>query len=97
MRRFEEAFIKQKVVEFSQEIIHHMRAGERPRFLLYLHSGGIYKSPEVRTSVSRLSCRLKASCVFTDICRLVFLRQTGVYRLCVKWLSVIDSNRNWWR
>lgn len=49
--------------------------------LLYLHSGGNYKSPEVRTSVNRLSCRLNTSCVFRDICSLVFLRLTGVYRV----------------
>lgn len=57
-------FEKQKLQEFSPEIIHHMRAGDG---LLYLHLRGYYKSSEERTSH-----------VFQTSCSLVSLRRTGL-------------------
>lgn len=43
--------------------------------LLYLRSGGDYKSPKVRTSVNRLSCCLNSGCVFCFVFRVSFPRQ----------------------
>lgn len=79
-----EGFKKQRpfflfFLEISQEIIHHWREADRPGLCFILRSWGNYKSPGVRTSVSRPSCHLNTSCVFGDTRSSVFLRRTGVY------------------
>lgn len=66
-------------LEISQEIIHHWREADRPGLCFILRSWGNYKSPGVRTSVSRPSCHLNTSCVFGDTRSSVFLRRTEVY------------------
>lgn len=93
-----EGFKKQKVLGNLSGDHPSYESRRRAEVLLYLHSWGNYKSPEVRTSVSRLSCRLSTSCVFRDICSSVFLeKDRSSERSEWKWFSVIDSDCNKWK
>lgn len=71
-------------------------SGRLAEALLYLDSWGKCKSPEVRTSVSRLSCRLNISCVFKRFFYSFFKTDMSLKSFRITWVSVTEHTFNWW-
>lgn len=69
-----EGFKKQKVVEFAQEIVHHVREGDSLRFCFICIHGGFI----IHQKWEQVSLVIWTPAVF-QISSWLFLRQTGVY------------------